>query len=118
METPVMAMKRRHFVVTAGALYLALSAFTGVILVRWSTSGVAEAVAFAQAQPQFIHTFVAVPVLAAVSIALALALLLRGPSRTVVVLSLVAAASGALWSLVALVLWLIPVPFVVGAYRT
>jgi cytosine/uracil/thiamine/allantoin permease len=111
-------MKRHHFVAAAGALYLGLAVVLGIVLARWVIAGVPEAISFAQGHPQFIHTFVGVPALAAISITLAALLLWKGPGRGVVVLSILGAGLGALLGWFAVVLWLVPVPFVIGGYRS
>jgi hypothetical protein len=109
--------KRRYFAITAGVLYLVLGVFTGIILVRWSASGVSEAVRFLEAAPEFLPTFVVVPILAAGSFLMGV-VILRGKLRPgVLIAGFIVAAVSIVWSLAAFLLWLLPVPFLWAAQR-
>jgi hypothetical protein len=105
-------MQRRHFAIAAGVLYLLLGALTAFILARWVQAGVSEAVQFLEAAPQFLHSFIAVPILFVGSVLLAVVLLRGRTGRSLFAASCAVAVVGVVWNIGALLVWLVPVPFV------
>lgn len=110
--------KSRTSALTAGILYLMFGVFAAAVLIIWAGAKPVDAVRSLSTVPGALQFFLVVAALMVASFSVGGVLLLRlRVSLVVFVVSVLMAAVGIAWNVVAALFWLAPVPFVWMAYR-
>ena len=110
--------KSRTSAITAGILYLMFGGFAAAVLIIWTGDNPVDALRLLPTVPGAVELFSVVAALMLASFVVGGVLVLRSRvSVVVLVVSLVMAAVGIAWNVVAALFWLAPVPFIWIAYR-
>ena len=107
-------IERRHSAQAGAILYLILGAMAAAILLIWVGRSPISTIRALPSAAGAVRLFALITALSLGSLVMGVVLLRKPPGTTVVGFSIVLAGACLLWNMIALILWLVPVPFVWG----